>query len=302
MERPTDPAVKFLQLLLLFVPPLTSGRARASLSCSQQPIPALLGDDITLRCHLEPPVSLSSETVLWTKPDVDPKYVYFHENGRQVERGQNPSYRHRTQLSVEELTSGNVAMKLDRVGLSDAGRYHCILKSTKKEASLLLTVGAASRPSVEVVSIKRGSVVLHCKAEGWYPEPELFWLDSERKNLPSGPPQTVRGPDGLYTISSTLAVEKKQGNIFTCRVQQKNITQTRETLITVDFFEEQQNHSTLIIIGFIAILAGHCISTFFINWKLGSIYKLTEEQRRRLENGWVPRQQMDRRNDQPLVH
>uniref|UniRef100_A0A7N6F8B3 Ig-like domain-containing protein n=1 Tax=Anabas testudineus TaxID=64144 RepID=A0A7N6F8B3_ANATE len=44
-------------------------------------------------------------------------------------------------------------------------------------------------------------------------------------------PITVRGPDDLYTVSSRLTVEKIDN--ITCRVQQSNINQTRETHIYV---------------------------------------------------------------------
>ncbi|KAG8005911.1 hypothetical protein GBF38_004971, partial [Nibea albiflora] len=70
-------------------------------------------------------------------------------------------------------------------------------------------------------------VMLDCRSKGWYPEPELFWLDGEGNLLSAGPTETVRGPDDLYTVSRRLTVRKSDS--FTCRVQQKNITQTRET-------------------------------------------------------------------------
>lgn len=74
-------------------------------------------------------------------------------------------------------------------------------------------------------------MVLQCEAKGWYPEPEVFWLDGEGNLLSAGPPETVRGPDDLYTVSRRLTVEKSDS--FTCRVQQKNIKQTRETHFNV---------------------------------------------------------------------
>lgn len=61
----------------------------------------------------------------------------------------------------------------------------------------------------------------------------MFWLDGEGHLLSAGPTETVRGPDGLYTVSSTVTVEKRHGNTFTHRVQQKTINQTRETQIQV---------------------------------------------------------------------
>ncbi|XP_065820208.1 butyrophilin subfamily 2 member A2-like [Labrus bergylta] len=74
---------------------------------------------------------------------------------------------------------------------------------------------------------------LQCESEGWYPELEVLWLDSEGNLLSAGSTESVRGPDGLYTVSSRVTVERRHNNMFTCRVTQNNINQTRETHIHV---------------------------------------------------------------------
>ncbi|KAG8005962.1 Butyrophilin-like protein 2 [Nibea albiflora] len=174
-------------------------------------------------------------------------------NGRLISESQNPSYHYRTRLFVDELKNGNVSMKISRVKLSDAGKYFCILSSMQKVASIQLTVGAVSTPVIEFVSNQSRKVVLQCEAKGWYPEPELFWLDGEGNLLSAGPTETVRGPDDLYTVSRRLTVRKSDS--FTCRVQQKNINQTRETHVYVpeDFFTVQSLRQPEFIILIIII-------------------------------------------------
>ncbi|KAG8005954.1 Butyrophilin-like protein 2 [Nibea albiflora] len=215
---------------------------------------ALAGDDVILPCHLEPPINVSSETVIWTRTDLDPKYIHYHEDGRTVHWSQNPSYHYRTRLFEGELKNGNVSIKISKVKLSDAGKYFCILDSMKMYVSIQLTVGAASDPSTMGRSIKTGEMIVVCEAKGWYPEPELFWLDSEGNLLSAGPTETVRGPDDLYTVSRRLTVRKSDS--FTCRVQQKNINQTRETHFYVpeDFFTVQFSWRWIIIIISLSII------------------------------------------------
>ena len=113
----------------------------SELISSDQPIVALVGDDVILPCQLQPAVSVSSEMLLWTKPGLFPKYIHKLEDGRPQLMGQNPSYYLRTALFVDQLMNGNVSLKLFRVKLSDAGRYTCIIDSKKMEASVRLTVG-----------------------------------------------------------------------------------------------------------------------------------------------------------------
>ncbi|XP_044198233.1 butyrophilin subfamily 2 member A2-like isoform X2 [Thunnus albacares] len=93
-------------------------------------------------------------------------------------------------------------------------------------AAILLTLhpctGSVSSPVINM-TINSSVVVLQCESKGWYPEPEVFWLDGEGNLLSAEPTETVRGPDDLYTVSSRVTVEKRHNNNFTCRVQQNDM-------------------------------------------------------------------------------
>ena len=104
-----------------------------------------------------------------------------------------------------------------------------------KEYHFLSSLPSDAASTFFIVGIDRGSdgVVLDCESRGWYPEPEVFWLDGEGNLLSAGPTETVRGPDDLYTVSSRVTVEKRHSNSFTCRVQQNHTNQIRETHIHV---------------------------------------------------------------------
>uniref|UniRef100_A0A667WMT0 Ig-like domain-containing protein n=1 Tax=Myripristis murdjan TaxID=586833 RepID=A0A667WMT0_9TELE len=172
---------------------------------SPQPIVALAGDDVVLPCRLEPAVSDFSGTVEWTKEGLSPPFVHVHKSGGQVVQSQNPLYKYRTVLFVDELKNGNVSLKLFRATVSDEGTYLCFIPSIRKGDFIQLTVGelvsAASSPVI-TVSESISGVTLECESKGWYPKPELLWLDAEGELLSAGAPETVRGPDGLYTVSS----------------------------------------------------------------------------------------------------
>ncbi|XP_029932738.1 butyrophilin subfamily 3 member A2-like [Myripristis murdjan] len=228
---------------------------------SPKPIVALAGDDVILPCRLKPAIRDFSDTVEWTREDLDPEFVHVHQGGRLVVQEQNPQYKNRTVLFVDELKNGNVSLKLFRVTISDEGRYRCFIPSIGRGDFIQLHVGAASSPVI-IVSKSSSGVVLECESKGWYPEPELFWLDAEGKLLSAGAPETVRGPDGLYTVSSRVTVEKSHSNSFTCRVEQSKIQQTRQTQIHVsdDFFMDKCGCNALYItISFTVILVFMCI-------------------------------------------
>ncbi|XP_054863449.1 butyrophilin subfamily 3 member A2-like isoform X2 [Amphiprion ocellaris] len=209
-----------------------------------QPIVAMFGDDIVLPCRLEPAVDAAARTVEWSRPDLKQRIIHFRRDSVDLLTEQNPSYTRRTSLSISKLKSGDVSLKLSKVKLSDAGTYKCIVSKYGTESAVELVVGSVSSPEIEV-SKDSSSVVLQCESAGWYPEPEVLWLDAEGNLLSAGPTETVRGPDDLYSVSSRVTVEKKHGNKFTCRVQQNNINQTRDTWIHVSGTKRQKEETEL---------------------------------------------------------
>ncbi|XP_039465473.1 butyrophilin subfamily 2 member A2-like isoform X2 [Oreochromis aureus] len=208
-----------------------------------QPVAALVDDDVILPCHVEPAEDVTAQILEWTRSDLNPRFVHVWRSGQDLVNTRNPSYRGRTSLFINELKHGNISLKLSRVKLSDEGTYKCSFPLMKKKSFVKLVVAsdAATSPVISLSGIdkNRGGVVLQCESAGWYPEPELLWLDGEGNLLSAGPTETLRGPDDLYTVSSRVTVEERHSNSITCRVQQRNTNQSRETHIHVpeDFFD-----------------------------------------------------------------
>ncbi|KAL7376005.1 hypothetical protein ABVT39_027917 [Epinephelus coioides] len=258
-----------------------------------QPIVATVGDGIILPCHLEPAVDVAAMTLVWTRSDLDPEFVYVRRFGQDLVHTKHPSYKGRTSLFTNELKRGNISLKLSDVRPSDAGRYKCFISDMLKGSFIELVVGAASSPVISLAGIDgdKGGVVLQCESAGWHPEPEVLWLDNKGKLLSAGPTETVRGPDDLYTVSSRVTVEKRHNNSFTCRVQQRNINQTRETHIQVpdNFFKVQSSSAVPVITGLAVSLAVYIMFItllLILLWKWRqNIIKTTRRYRYVIEKG-----------------
>ncbi|XP_068559797.1 golgin subfamily A member 6-like protein 22 [Cebidichthys violaceus] len=231
-----------------------------------QPIVAMVGDDTVLPCQLVPVMNAFVMTVEWARQDLDPPFVLLWRDGMVLASMKHPSYRGRTSLSTDRLEDGDVSLKLSSVRISDEGRYRCFIPGLQKYSTVQLVVGAVSSPQVLMNETSNGNVLLRCDAKGWYPEPEVVWLDAEGDHVPAGPAETLRGPDGLYAVSSSLTVEKRRGN-FTCRVQQKTTSQTRETHVQVADHSSMVSPHVLIgaIIGCAALL--FIPAVLFVVWK-----------------------------------
>ncbi|XP_053199648.1 butyrophilin subfamily 3 member A2-like [Scomber japonicus] len=253
--------LKALSVLVFHLLLLHFGRGVARLTGPSQPVIATLGDDIILPCHLDPAVDASGFTLEWTRPDLNPRFVHVWRDGVELVGKKHKYFEGRTSLFIDELKNGNISLKLSKVKVSDKGRYRCFIPGAETQSFAELVVGSVSSPVIKLAGVDRdrGGVILRCESKGWCPEPEVFWLNGEGNLLSAGPTETVRGPEGLYTVSSRVTVEKRHNNNFTCRVQQKNINQTRETHIIVsdDFFMFPFCNSAVpIITGLAVILAG----------------------------------------------
>ncbi|XP_071379919.1 butyrophilin subfamily 3 member A2-like [Centroberyx affinis] len=232
-----------------------------------QPIVAIVGDDIILPCRLKPATDVVAMTLEWARPNLNPRFVHVWRDGRELLINKNPSYVGRTSLFSNKLKHGDISLKLSKVKLSDDGKYRCFIPSLGRDSIIELVVGAVSSPFIGITK-NSSAVDLGCESKGWYPEPEVFWLDGEGNILSAGPTETVRGPDGLYTVSSRVTVEKTDTNRFTCRVQQQNISQTREREIHVpdEFFmvpSSSAGHITIVLaVVFMCIAA-----VVFVVWR-----------------------------------
>uniref|UniRef100_A0A3Q4GGV8 Ig-like domain-containing protein n=1 Tax=Neolamprologus brichardi TaxID=32507 RepID=A0A3Q4GGV8_NEOBR len=210
----------------------------------------MIGDDIILPCHLEPAVDAVDLTVDWSRTDLKPRSVYVRREGVELLTEQNSLYTGRTSLSVNKLQCGDVSLKLSTVQLSDAGTYKCLVPKFNAETVVTLAVGSVSSPVIELTNVKN-EMVLECKSNGWYPEPQMLWVDSEGKPISVEPTKNVRGSDGLYTVSSKVTVEKGQSYSFTC-----------------DLFMVQSNTAVHIIINLAVCLISFGTVVILI-WKCG---------------------------------
>ncbi|XP_047242651.1 butyrophilin subfamily 3 member A2-like [Girardinichthys multiradiatus] len=202
---------------------------------SSQSVTAMVGEDVVLPCHLEPPKDASQMTVEWGRLDLEPRFVFVSLDGQAYPADQNEAYKGRSSMFPDKLKNGDISLKLSDVRHSDNGRYRCYIPNEEKEYFVDLVVGSASSPDISIAGLdaSNSGVMLDCSSAGWYPEADIFWLDGEGNIMSAGPADKIRGPDGLYRVSSRVTVEKRHNNNVTCRVQQKDINQTRETHIYV---------------------------------------------------------------------
>ncbi|CAK6979239.1 clumping factor A-like [Scomber scombrus] len=109
----------------------------------------MVGDDITLPCHLTPPTDVFNQMLEWSRADLNPRFVLMRRSGEDYLPDQNPSYKGRTSVSIEGLNKGDVSLKLSKVKLSDEGTYRCLIPRLNKQSDIHLVVGTGKHHADE---------------------------------------------------------------------------------------------------------------------------------------------------------
>ncbi|XP_051570086.1 butyrophilin subfamily 2 member A2-like isoform X3 [Myxocyprinus asiaticus] len=188
------------------------------------PVLAVADEDVILPCTIKPDTSAEDMRVEWFRLDLQDSVVHLYEDHKDRNTYQSQSYRGRTQLFKQELQKGNASLKLSTVQLSDEGLYKCLIKSKSwyDDITLNVTVEAVgTQPLITIDGFDHsGGVHLQCESKGWYPEPELVWLDHEGVTLKSEATDTQRDTDG-FSVKHTITVYNSDSK-YHCRVQMRH--------------------------------------------------------------------------------
>ncbi|OCT55297.1 hypothetical protein XELAEV_18003201mg, partial [Xenopus laevis] len=81
-----------------------------------------LGDDVDLGCHLVPAVSAEFMTIRFYVGDL---FVNVYDKTPGGYFIQSEKYKDRTELLTENITRGQVTMRIKNIQVSDTGNYMC---------------------------------------------------------------------------------------------------------------------------------------------------------------------------------
>ncbi|XP_041821674.1 immunoglobulin superfamily member 11-like [Chelmon rostratus] len=214
---------------------------------------AFAGEDVILPCSFNISGSDDFPTVEWSKEGLQPNVIFLYRDGCETYEMKNPSFQYRTSFITKELKNRNISLRISNVQLSDAGKYQCmrLWKNAPQDITTVeLVVGAASDPKLSVISAESAGVSLQCEASCWLPEPEITFLDDRGHDIPAGDPKRRQHASGCYTVTRRVTLQDATSSV-TCRVQQPQINQTRDTEILIPvggqkwLLSKQTSHQSL---------------------------------------------------------
>ncbi|NXV09002.1 VTCN1 inhibitor, partial [Cettia cetti] len=146
-----------------------------SVSVTALSSPGNIGQRSILGCTFEPDIWMDSIAIQWTKEGVA-GLVHEFKGGKDYLQEQDPSFRGRTAVFVDQVIGGNASLELRDVQLSDAGTYQCSVTTARGTGAAVLQyrTGAFSIPMVQVETSSRGDT-LQCEAPRWFPRPAVCW-------------------------------------------------------------------------------------------------------------------------------
>ncbi|XP_067381278.1 uncharacterized protein [Channa argus] len=97
---------------------------------------AHIGHDVTLQCQA--PTSSPIRAAEWSRPDLEPQYVFFYRDGQPDKTNQHPSFTNRVELPDSQMKGGNLSVILRKCKLIRGRQdYMSVLLSLVAESVFL---------------------------------------------------------------------------------------------------------------------------------------------------------------------
>ncbi|XP_076842220.1 ribonuclease inhibitor-like [Brachyhypopomus gauderio] len=224
---------------------------------------AAAGSDVTLPCSLTPRMSAVDMEVKWTRQDLGDTLVHHYKN-KQDQTDQDPSYMNRTSLFIEKLQQGNTSLLLKKVQVSDGGQYRCRVDSEHKQdqINVLLKIEAVVGGTPEITVLGTGvsgGVLLQCESRGWWPVPDLQWLNSEGAELSAESCGDLKG----FNVRLQLTAHKSNNNVYICRLKQGQIMMEKQIDITDHLPKPDYTAAITVPITLILLSALVCVVVYY---------------------------------------
>ncbi|XP_058520879.1 butyrophilin-like protein 2 isoform X2 [Ochotona princeps] len=171
-----------------------------------QPILVRVGEDVGITCYLSPKANAQRMEVRWVRSRRYPA-VHVYMDGSDMAGEQMEEYTERTSLMSDAIQEGRLTLKIHNTSISDDGQYRCLFEKdgVYQEASVnLKVVGMGSSP---LVTMKEGGKQLKCTSDGWFPEPQVQWMDRDGNMMPAFSEALTQGSHGLFHVETVLLVE-----------------------------------------------------------------------------------------------
>ncbi|XP_025051298.1 butyrophilin subfamily 1 member A1-like [Alligator sinensis] len=245
-----------------------------------QPITAIVGEEIVLPCHLSPSMSAENMQVRWFRSEFT-NYVHLYRDGKDQFGRQLPEYERRTAFWKDGITDGNVSLTILNIRPSDEGQYKCLVEDgiTYEEAVIELKVaGLGSNPIISVEDYQNGGILVMCRSAGWYPEPQVLWRNSHRHHIPSLSEIKSQKENGLFETKISAVIKEDSNQNLSCWIRNSLLDREKESAIHISaFFFPSVNPWMVALCVILVVLSSLIILTIYL-------FRIKEKKNAEIEN------------------
>ncbi|XP_006898209.1 PREDICTED: butyrophilin subfamily 2 member A1 [Elephantulus edwardii] len=169
--------------------------------------------------------------------------VHHYKSSQDHTEHQSLEYRGRTEFLKENITTGQVALRICHIHSSDEGEYSCFFSSS------------GTGPYIHIEHNKAGGFKLTCTSTGWYPKPEVLWRDMEGQYLMSASETTVEEQNGLFYVETSIMVDESSKGNVSCFIKNPLFQVVKEAHISLaGALFPKNNPSTVGLAVFLGLL------------------------------------------------
>ncbi|XP_040510170.1 butyrophilin subfamily 3 member A2-like isoform X1 [Gallus gallus] len=247
------------------------------------PVVGVIGKGVVLPCQLEARTISERLSVQWIFAGKSPNIDVTSYDGKNILNPvrEDKTYQGRTDFFQTEISNGNVSLHLKNVMISDKGKYICsvFLENWYDEVMVDLDVAAQGNESeVHLDGHVGQGIGLNCKSQGWFPQPEVIWLDSKGQTRKEKVvTQSLQTSSGLFDVVSSMTLEPGSDMEVSCRIVNDLLNTACESRVLISdvFFPSTSPWMTaFLVITFCAVAV---IAAIGYKLKINSTRKQKEE-------------------------
>ncbi|XP_072486742.1 butyrophilin-like protein 3 [Notamacropus eugenii] len=251
----------------------------------EEPIQALVEEDVIFSCHILPKMSLEDIEVRFFRNHLS-SVLLLYKDAKEIQKRQVQEYQGRTQFVQDAITEGRVSLKLKNVTLSDSGMYGCSFNSQtfNQTHTWELQIGAlGSSPVISIERYRDRSILLICQSAGWLPKPEVQWKNHQGQSLSSDIKMNT-GDNGLFNIEISLIIQEPPIGDISCSIHIWGHRQESRVKVADQFFQPSPWISAFTIM--IAIFVILVVSGVILHKNEGKVAKELDWRIETEERAW----------------
>uniref|UniRef100_UPI004038F4CE butyrophilin subfamily 3 member A2-like n=1 Tax=Callospermophilus lateralis TaxID=76772 RepID=UPI004038F4CE len=206
------------------------------------PIIVMVGEEAMFSSYLSPSMDTQNMEVTWHHTNKS-GLVHNYKNSQNKDQ-QHPENQGRAEILRENITRGQVALRIRNIHPTDEGDYRCFFLSSTyhNEAHFkVLVTGTGMAPRVHVEPDAAWGIRLTCRSTGWYPEPQVQWKGRQGLHFTQAY-ETVRTEEpGTFQVQASITVDKRSTENLSCVVRNPLLGEQKEAHVSLAGLLKEQH-------------------------------------------------------------